>query len=334
MSVSPHQLWNIAKETATDWLDDDAVTLAAALAYYALLSLAPLLMISISVAGWFLGAEAARGQVAGELASILGSEAAQGAQAVIASGKEPQRGMLGAVVGIVTLFVGASGVFGQLQTSLNRVWEVKPKPDRGLWIQIKERFFSFTMVLGVAFLLLVSLVVSSVLSYFGTFLGATLPGGAFLWQVLNFALSFGVITVLFALIFKVVPHAKVEWRDVWIGAVVTALLFAIGKQLLGLYLGKAAVGSSYGAAGSIVALVVWVFYAAQILFMGAEFTQVQARHRGASIEPTPNAERVTTTEGTHEVGNPRESSGSEANAEASTDDLRVGHGHHPAPSER
>jgi len=296
MSVSPHQLWKIAKETVTDWLDDDAVTLAAALAYYALLSLAPLLMISISVAGWFLGAEAARGQVAGELTSILGSDAAHGAQAVIASGKEPQRGMLGAVVGIVTLFVGASGVFGQLQTSLDRIWEVKPKPDRGLWIQIKERFFSFTMVLGVAFLLLVSLVVSSVLSYLGTLLGATLPGGAFLWQVLNFALSFGVITVLFALIFKVVPHAEVEWRDVWIGAVVTALLFVIGKQLLGLYLGKAAVGSSYGAAGSLVALVVWVFYAAQILFMGAEFTQVQARHRGASIEPTPNAERVTTTE--------------------------------------
>lgn len=293
----------MAKETASDWLEDDAVTLAAALAYYALLSLAPLLVISISVAGWFLGAEAARGQVAGELASIVGREAARGVEAVIASGKEPQRGVLGAVVGIVTLFVGASGVFGQLQTSLDQIWEVKPKPDRGLWVQARERFFSFTMVLGVAFLLLVSLVVSSLLSSVGDFLAATLPGGAVLWQVLNFALSLGVITVLFALIFKVIPHAEVHWRDVWLGAAVTALLFAIGKQLLGLYLGKAAVGSSYGAAGSLVALVVWVYYAAQILFLGAEFTQVQARHRGASIQPAPDAERVTTTEEvTHSPG--------------------------------
>jgi len=291
-SVNPRQLWDIAKETAQDWLDDDAATLAAGLAYYALLSLAPLLVISISVAGWFLGAEAARGQVAGELAAIVGTQGAHAIEGVVASGKEPQRGVLSAVVGIVTLFVGASGVFGQLQASLNRIWEVKPKPDRGFWILVKERFFSFTMVLGVAFLLLVSLVLSSILSSLGTFLADALPGGALLWQLLSFALSFGVITVLFALIFKVIPDAKVQWRDVWIGAAVTALLFAIGKQLLALYLGKAAVGSSYGAAGSIVALVVWVYYAAQILFMGAEFTQVQARHRGSSIEPTPNAERV------------------------------------------
>ena len=295
-SVSLRKLWTMAKETAKDWLDDEAATLAAALAYYALLSLAPLLVISISVAGWFLGAEAARGQVAGELSSIVGTEAARAVEGVVASGQEPERGVLGAVFGIVTLFVGASGVFGQLQTSLDRIWEVKPKPDRGFWVMVKERFFSFTMVLGVAFLLLVSLVVSSLLSSLGTFLAAALPGGAVLWQALNFALSFGVVTLLFALIFKVIPDATVEWRDVWIGAAVTALLFTIGKLLLALYLGKAAVGSSYGAAGSIVALVVWVYYAAQILFMGAEFTQVQARHRGASIEPTPNAERISSDE--------------------------------------
>lgn len=284
--------WTVAKETAKDWLDDDAATLAAALAYYALLSLAPLLVISVGVAGWFVGAEAARGEVSSQLGAIVGSEAANGIQTVAASAAGPKRGLLSAIVGVVTLFIGASGVFGQLQTSLNRIWEVKPKPDRGIWLQVKERFFSFTMVLGVAFLLLVSLVLSSLLSSLGNVLADTLPGGATLWQVLNFTLSFGVITVLFALIFKVVPDAKVQWRDVWVGAVVTALLFAIGKQLLGLYLGKAAVGSSYGAAGSIVALVVWVYYAAQILFMGAEFTQVQARHRGASIEPAENAEPI------------------------------------------
>ena len=290
-------LWKLAKQTAQDWSEDDAPTLAAALAYYALLSLAPLLVISVSVAGWFLGPEAARGQVAGQLGAIVGSDAAHGIQSVVASAAEPKAGVIGALVGIVTLFVGASGVFGQLQTSLDRIWEVKAKPDRGIWVQVKERFFSFSMVLGVAFLLLVSLVLSSLLSSFGSFLGDNLPGGAVLWQILNFCLSFAVITVLFALIFKVIPDAKVEWRDVWIGAIVTALLFTIGKQVLGLYLGKAAVGSSYGAAGSIVALVVWVYYAAQILFMGAEFAQVQARRRGASIEPAPNAERVTAEDG-------------------------------------
>jgi membrane protein len=169
---------------------------------------------------------------------------------------------------------------------------VKPKADRGLLGQVKDRFFSFTMVLGVAFLLLVSLVLSSVLSSLGSVMADTLPGGATVWQLINFALSLGVVTVLFALIFKVIPDAKVQWRDVWLGAAVTAALFTVGKQLLGLYLGKAAVGSSYGAAGSIVALVVWVYYAAQILFVGAEFTQVQARHRGAGIEPSQNAERT------------------------------------------
>ena len=286
------EIWSLAKDTAKDWLDDDAPTLAAALAYYALLSLAPMLVISVSVAGWFLGPEAARGQVAGQIGSIVGSQAADGIQAIVASATEPKRGVIGAVVGVVTLFVGASGVVGQLKTSLDRIWEVKPKPDRGIWVQAKERFFSFTMVLGVAFLLLVSLVLSSVLSSLGTFFADRLPGGAVLWQVLNFSLSFVVITGLFALIFKVIPDAKVQWRDVWIGAAVTALLFTIGKLLLGLYLGKAAPGSSYGAAGSIVALVVWVYYAAQILFMGAEFTQVQSRHRGCRIEPSETAEQM------------------------------------------
>lgn len=290
-------LWSVVKETAKDWSDDDAPTLAAALAYYSLLSLAPLLVISIGIAGWFLGSEAARGGVTSQLSGIVGGDAAQGIQAVVASAQEPKQGVIGTVVGVVTLLVGASGVFGQLQTSLNAIWEVKPKPDRGLLGQVKDRFFSFTMVLGVAFLLLVSLILSSMLSSFGSVLSDNLPGGAALWQVVNFALSFAVVTVLFALIFKVIPDAKVQWRDVWLGAAVTALLFTIGKQLLALYLGKAAVGSSYGAAGSLIALVVWVYYATQILFVGAEFTQVYARQRGAGIQPTANAERTDESAG-------------------------------------
>lgn len=290
--MKPRELWSIAQETASDWSDDDAITLAAALAYYALLSLAPLLLISIGVAGWFLGPEAARGRVAGELGNIVGGAAASGIQAVVASAAGPKRGLLSAVLGVLTAFIGASGVFGQLQTSLNRIWEVKVKTGGGLLGQVKARFFSFTMVLGVAFLLLVSLILSSLLSSFGSVLSDTLPGGAVLWQIINSLLSLAVVTLLFALMFKVIPDAKVQWRDVWLGALVTAVLFTLGKYLLGLYLGKAAVGSSYGAAGSMVALVVWVYYAAQILFMGAEFTQVHARRRGASIEPTEHAERI------------------------------------------
>lgn len=284
--------WATVKETASDWSDDNASRLAAALAYYSLLSLAPLLVIVIGVAGFFYGPEAARGKIAGELGAVVGGEAAQGIQSVVASAHSPRSGVISTIVGVVTLFVGASGVFGELQASLNTIWEVKPKPGRGILGELKDRFLSFTMVLGVAFLLLVSLVLSSVLSAVGTGFAGALPGGEAIWQVVNFLFSFSVVTALFALIFKYIPDAKIEWRDVWLGAAVTAALFTVGKLLLGLYLGKAAPGSSYGAAGSIIALVVWVYYAAQILFMGAEFTQVQARRRGQSIQPSENAVAV------------------------------------------
>lgn len=283
------EIWATTKETFEDWSDDNASRLAAALAYYSLLSLAPLLVIAIAVTGLFVGADAARGQVAGELGSVVGGDAAQGIQAIAANARSPSAGIVGTIVGVVTLFVGASGVFGELQSSLNTVWEVKPKPGRGIWGEIKARFWSFSMVLGVAFLLLVSLVLSSALSAIGGKFSGWLPGGEALWQVVNFAFSLAVITAVFALIFKYVPDAIVKWRDVWLGAFVTAVLFTIGKLLLGLYLGKAAVGSAYGAAGSIIALVVWVYYATQIFLVGAEFTQVQARRRGAGIKPAPDA---------------------------------------------
>jgi membrane protein len=281
--------WATVKETASDWSEDNASRLAAALAYYSLLSLAPLLVIVIAVAGFFYGPDAARGKVAGELGAVVGGEAAQGIQSVVASAHSPSSGVISTIVGVVTLFVGASGVFGELQSSLNTIWEVKPKPGRGILGEVKDRFLSFTMVLGVAFLLLVSLVLSSVLSALGSTFAGALPGGEPIWQVVNFAFSFSVVTGLFALIFKYIPDAEIQWRDVWLGAAVTAGLFTVGKLLLGLYLGKAAPGSSYGAAGSIIALVVWVYYAAQILFLGAEFTQVQARQRGRRIQPSKDA---------------------------------------------
>jgi len=282
-------MWATVKETASDWLDDNASRLAAALAFYSLLALAPLVVISVAVAGFFFGPEAARGKVAGELGAVVGAEAARGIQSVVATAQSPSTGLVSTVVGVVTLFIGASGVFGELQASLNTVWEVKPKPGQGIWSAVKTRFFSFTMVLGVAFLLLISLVITSVLSAIGVGFAQVLPGGEAVWQVLNFAFSLAVVTALFALIFKYVPDAKVRWSDVWLGAAVTAVLFSIGKFLLGLYLGKAAVGSAYGAAGSIVALTVWVYYAAQIFLLGAEFTQVQARRRGREIRPSENA---------------------------------------------
>lgn len=284
------EIWATLKETVNDWLSDNASRLAAALAYYSLLSLAPLLVIAVAVAGFFVGPEAARGRIAGELGTIVGADAAKGIELVAASAQSPSAGLVSTIVGVVTLFIGASGVFGELQASLNTVWGVTPRESRGIWGEIKARFWSFTMVLGVAFLLLVSLVLSAALTAVGGVLGGALPGGAVLWQILNFALSLGVVTVLFALIFKVIPDAEVHWYDVWLGAAFTAVLFTIGKLLLGLYLGKATVGSSYGAAGSIVALVVWVYYAAQILFLGAEFAKVQARRRGHQIEPEADSE--------------------------------------------
>ena len=283
------EVWAIIKETISDWIDDGAARLAAALAYYSLLSLAPLLVISIAIAGFVFGHDAARGRVAGELGAVVGAQAAEGIQSVVANARSPVSGVLSTIVGVVTLFIGASGVFGELQSSLNSIWEVKRKPGRGIWGEIKDRFLSFTMVLGVAFLLLVSLVLNSILSAIGAKFSAVLPGGELLWQGLNFAFSLSVITGLFALIFKYVPDAAIKWRDVWLGAAVTAGLFTIGKFLLALYLGKAAIGSSYGAAGSLIALVVWVYYAAQILLLGAEFTQVQARRSGREIRPARGA---------------------------------------------
>jgi membrane protein len=283
------EAWAIAKETASEWSEDDASRLAASLAFYTLLSLAPLLIIVVAIAGMVLGTDAARGQIATELGRVVGHDAAKGIEAVLASARSPTGCTISTVVGIVVLFIGASGVFGELHFALNHIWEVRAKPGRGILGEIKDRFFSFTMVLGVAFLLLVSLVLSALLSAAGHSFASALPGGELLWQAINFVFSLCMITGLFALIFKYVPDVQIEWNDVWVGAAMTALLFTVGKSLLGVYLGKASFNSSYGAAGSLVVLVVWVYYSAQILFLGAEFTQVQAKHRGRALKPTDKA---------------------------------------------
>ncbi|MFT3695930.1 MAG: YihY/virulence factor BrkB family protein [Kofleriaceae bacterium] len=282
----------LLKDTGTDWLDDKAPRLAASLALYTLLSLAPLLILAVSVAGLMFGEEAARGQIAQQLAAILGEQGASAVQSILANARAPSSGIIGTVVGFALALFGASGVFGELQGTLNAIWDVDTKPGRGVRGFIRDRFFSFTLVVGVAFLLLVSLVLSAGLAALGAYFSNSLPGGAVLWQVINFCLSLGVTTLVFALIFKVVPDVDIHWRDVWAGAFVTAALFSLGRLAIALYVGRSTVSSPFGAAGSVVALVVWVYYSAQILFFGAELTQVIATKRGRVIAPTKNAVKI------------------------------------------
>jgi membrane protein len=283
------RLGSLLKETAIQWDEDQAARQAASLALYTLLSVAPLLIVSIKVAGLALGDEAARGQqVSQQIGRLVGPQAGAAIEAMISNAKEPGQGVLGSIIGIAVLLFGASGVFGELQASLNQIWEVKPKPNRGVMGFIKDRFFSFTMVMGVAFLLLVTLVVSAVLATVTEHFRGLIPFPA-LWWALNIALGLGITTVLFALIYKVIPDAQINWHDVWVGAFATALLFSVGRVALSWYVGRSATVSPFGAAGSLVALIVWVYYSAQILFFGAEFTQVFATRYGSRILPSANA---------------------------------------------
>ncbi|HYQ01595.1 MAG TPA: YihY/virulence factor BrkB family protein [Polyangiaceae bacterium] len=288
-SLKDNKLWQLVKETGTGWDEDNVTRLAAALAYYTLLSIAPLIVLAVAVTGLAFGEEAARQHIARELAGVVGSGAAEAIQSIAKNARAPGTGIFSIAVGVVVLLFGASGVFGELQGALNTVWDVAPRPGRGIWGIVKDRFFSFTLVVGVAFLLLVSLVVSAALTWVGQFFEQTLPGGALVWQVLNFCISLGVVTALFALMFKTLPDVRIHWRDIWVGSAVTAGLFTLGKLLLGLYLGSAGVSSAYGAAGSIVALVIWVYYSAQVLLLGAEFTEAYARHFGSRIVPDEQA---------------------------------------------
>ncbi|HSH81728.1 MAG TPA: YihY/virulence factor BrkB family protein, partial [Herpetosiphonaceae bacterium] len=231
--------------------------------------------------------------VMSQVSGILGEEGGSAIGEMIQGARKPSTGIIATVIGLVTLLFGASGVFGQLHDALNTIWEVQPKPGRGILGMIRDRFVSFTMILGVGFLLMISLVVSAGLSAFGEILGSFLPGPELLLQAINLIVSLGVITVLFALIFKVLPDADIAWGDVWIGAFVTALLFTVGKFALGLYLGKSDVASAYGAAGSLIIILLWIYYSSQILFLGAEFTQVYANTYGSRVVPDEDAVPVT-----------------------------------------
>ncbi len=284
------QIIRLLKETVTEWSEDNVPLLAAALAYYTIFSLAPLLLIAIAIAGAFFGEEAARGEIFGQIQGLVGPQGATAIQTMIENaGKPKSGGALATIIGVVVLLVGASGVFGQLQTALNTIWGVKPNPKRGIKNFIQSRFLSFAMVVVIGFLLLVSLVLSAILAGVSNFFGNFVPDFVIVGRVINFVISFTTVTALFAAIYKFLPDVKVPWRNLWVGAGVTALLFNVGKFLLGLYLGNGAVGSSYGAAGSLVVILTWVFYSAQILLFGAEFTQVYSKFRGTPIQPAEYA---------------------------------------------
>jgi membrane protein len=280
---NPKALWNLLKDTAAKWSQDQAPRLGAALAYYATFSLAPLLVITVAISGLVLGRKAATDQIVAGIQGLVGEDSATTIQAMIAKSNQPATGIITSLFGLAALLFGASGVFGELQQSLNAIWEIKPKPKRGLLATIRDKFFSFGMVLSTGFLLLISLVISAGLAAVRNNVTGLMPGWDVIPQMMNFIISIAVITVLFALIFKYVPDAKIAWADVWIGAALTALLFTIGKALIGLYIGYSSLSSTYGAAASLVVILLWVYYSAQILFFGAEFTRVYATTYGSCI---------------------------------------------------
>jgi membrane protein len=282
------------KETAVEWVKQRIPRLGAALAFYTLFALAPLFVIVLALAGLWFGEEAARRELFSQVSNLVGSEGSEAIQALVSAAHKPKSGLLATVVGIVTLFVGATGVFVQLQDALNTIWGVRQLPGRGLWNFIRNRLLSFSIIIGMGFLLLVSLVINAGLSAFGKLMSGLLPAQEIIWQSVNFSISIFVTSLMFALIFKVLPDVKIAWRDVWVGAGLTALFFNLGQFLIGLYLGKGSVSSAYGAAGSLVVVVLWVYYSAQILFFGAKFTQLYASKFGSDFKPVTGAEAVIT----------------------------------------
>src|SRR5256714_8119570 len=273
----------LAQRAVRAWTEDYAPSMGAALSYYALFSIAPLLLIVIGVAGYFFGEQAARGEIFGQLAGLIGPEGARTVEGLVASARKPGSGILAVLVGAALLVAGASTVFGELQNALDRIWRAPARVHaKGWWKLLRTRVLSFGMILGIAFLLMVSLVLSAVVSALGEWWGL---------HAIDVFLSFALTTVLFAMIYKVIPRVRIAWRDVWVGAAVTAALFAIGKWLIGLYIGRSSAASAFGAAGSLVVLMLWVYYSAQIFLLGAEFTRVYAQDHDSRTVPAP---RVTT----------------------------------------
>lgn len=280
--MNARQLFGLCQQAFESWKNDYAPSMGAALAYYTVFSVAPLLLIVISVAGLVFGQEAARGEIFAQLSGMMGAQGALAVQGMLEAVNKPTEGVVATMIGIGLLVIGATTVFGELQDSMDRIWRAPTRiQSSGVMSLVKVRLLSFSMIMGIGFLLMVSLVASAALAALGKWWSPLFGGWETLAQAVNFAFSFAMVTVAFAMIYKLLPRVRVQWRDVWIGAAVTALLFTIGKHLIGLYIGKSSVASGYGAAGSLVVVLVWVYYSAQIFLLGAEFTWVYARTFGS-----------------------------------------------------
>ncbi|EGJ32177.1 MULTISPECIES: YihY/virulence factor BrkB family protein [Moorena] len=298
MVMNPKAILGLLKETFKEWKEDNASRLAAALSYYMIFSLAPVLIIAIAIVGSIFGEEAAKGEIVEQIQGLVGEQGAQFIQTAITNANRPDAsGGLASLISIVVLLFGASGVFGELQDALNTIWDVKLKPGRGIWGILKKRILSFLTVLGVGLFLLLSAVISTALSAVRSYKSEFLQELGllwlyqldFVWTILDLLVSFGILSLMFALVYKYLPDVKIAWKDVWVGAIITTLLFNLGKWLLSWYLGRSSFSSSYGAAGSLVVLLAWVYYSSQIIFLGAEFTQVYAKIFGSKIVPDDHA---------------------------------------------
>jgi len=291
-------VFSLLKQTFQEWLQDKAPQLGAALAYYTVFSLAPLILVLLAIIGVIFRDDPAGAwhKITQQMSYFLDPSALQVVQNIAQKASQPGKSTIATIIGIALAIFGASGVFGQLQDALNTIWGVKAKPTQGIWGFLRSRFLSFAMVAGICFLLLVSLAIEALLKGFSHYVQSVLPGGIVIAVTVYLVFDFAVVVLLFAMIFKFLPDVKIQWRDVWIGAVMTAILFGIGKWLLGFYLGSGAAGSAYGAASSLITLLLWVYYSSQILLFGAEFTQVYAARSGRELKPSEYAVRVETKE--------------------------------------
>jgi membrane protein len=288
------EIWRLLKETISEFQFNQVSLLASSLAYYTVFSLAPLLIITIMIVGAIFGEAAAQGEIVGRIQGVVGEEGAQVIETAIANLREDTNGgLFRFLISLGFLIFGASGVFAQIQNALDKIWEVKPEPGRNIFNFLRKRLLSFAMVLVIAFLLIVSLVANTVLAALIALLSDFLPGLGYVWQLLSFLVSLGMVTLLFAAIYTILPDAHVEWRDAFAGAIITAVLFMLGQFFFGLFLSRTEFGSAYGVAGSLVIIITWAYYAAHILFLGAEFTKVYARRHGSPIVPEEHAVSIS-----------------------------------------
>ncbi len=290
-------LKEITANTFSEWIKADPFRQSAVVAYYAIFSIPALLVIVIALAGLAFGREAVQGQISVQISSAIDADTAKQIEDIIARSAQQKTSIIATLISVVTLILGSTGVFTQLQTSLNQIWEVKVTAKKKWLKTIKDRLISFGLVLSICFLMLVSLLLTTGLEAFSGWIKGHLPDFMlYVFELLNFVISFGAISVLYMLMFKILPDAIIQWRDVWIGAIVTTLLFVIGKTAMGIYFAKASPGSAYGAAGSVVLIMLWVSYSCMILFFGAEFTKQYATHNGRNIQPAKDAELISEAE--------------------------------------